>query len=146
MLWAFSACDSRPVPRIFDTVIAVSQPRTIALYGVIGIAAAILDFSTFLFARNLLLLPLLLANSMGIGVGLIFSFTLNRRYNFRVMDRPVTRFSRFASVSFAGFLLSNASIYGLTQLGVDEAVAKVMSIGCVAVFQFLLNRFWSFRA
>jgi putative flippase GtrA len=118
--------------------------RKLVLYVVIGIAAALIDYSTFYILRRKLELALLLANTSGVCSGIAFSFFANRSVNFRVFDRVSVRFFRFATVAGAGLAASNALLYGLTALDIRDTSAKAISIFIIGACQFLVNNLWTF--
>jgi putative flippase GtrA len=118
--------------------------RKMILYVAIGIAAAFLDYWTFYILRSGVGFPLLLANTSGVCCGIVFSFFLNRRFNFKVLDHVRERFVQFAIVAFTGLGGSNALVYALTLFGMRDAAAKAASILIVGGCQFCANYTWTF--
>ena len=89
----------------------------------------------------------LVANAAGYGVGLLMSFTLNRRFVFGVTG-AVSR------AEVARFLAAFAFAYGVnvavllaaqSVLGPDSALAQLPAIGAYVVIFFLLSQRFVFR-
>ena len=120
--------------------------RTFIFYGIIGCFTSTLDFVVFTFLSRYVDLYYLLANCISVLVGIITSFFLNRTYNFKVKDKIVRRFSLFLTVGLCGLVLSNAILWiGIDKMGENSSFVKLLSIVLVVSFQFLLNKYVTFR-
>jgi putative flippase GtrA len=117
--------------------------RKMLLYILIGMVAASLDFGLFYTLRQYCGLPLFVANTSGVCFGIAFSFFVNRKINFKVLDHVGDRFFRFAVVALGGLAASNLLVHILI-LKVDADFAKVISILIVGGSQFLANSVWTF--
>jgi putative flippase GtrA len=90
----------------------------------------------------------LAANAAGFGVGLMLSFTLNRRFVFgvtgAVRGREVAKFLAAFAVAYA----ANLAVLFAAQsvLGKDSALAQLPAIGAYMVIFFLLSQFVVFKA
>lgn len=89
----------------------------------------------------------LAANAAGYAVGLVLSFTLNRRFVFgvegAVSGREVARFLAAFAVAYAinvAVLLAAQAV-----LGADRALAQIPAIGAYVLIFFLLSQFFVFR-
>ena len=83
---------------------------------------------------------------MSVLVGITTSFLLNRAYNFKVKDHTKRRFVTFLTVGLCGLLLSNLILYvGIDMLHLNDLVVKITSIILVVGFQFIVNKFVTFR-
>lgn len=89
----------------------------------------------------------LAANAAGYGVGLILSFTLNRRYVFgvrgAVQGREVARFLAAFGVAYAinvAVLLAAQAV-----LGADNPLAQLPAIAAYVAIFFLLSQRFVFR-
>lgn len=119
--------------------------RNLILYGIIGSFTSTLDFLVFSGLCSLGFYYLW-ANCISVLVGITTSFLLNRAYNFKVKDKPFIRFSIFLSVGLCGLCLSNLILWvGIDKLLMNTLITKITSIVCVVFFQFLLNKFVTFR-
>jgi len=121
-----------------------SRYRELIIYGIIGCFCAALDFGIYTLLG--LWIPYLWANVISVHAGIFCSFLLNRRYNFKVKDRPVQRFALFYLVGLTGLGLSEILIFMMaTKMGMHYMVAKLLTIVVVALCQFLLNKFITFK-
>jgi putative flippase GtrA len=116
------------------------------LYGIIGGTSAGLDFLiyTFLIGLNTYYI---VANGIGIHCGIFCSFVLNRRFNFKIKDKPLVRFLSFYLIGLIGLLLSSFLLWLMvTRWGWDKIYAKLLTIFVVAVVQFLFNKYITFKS
>lgn len=130
------------------TATALATPKDFVLrliaYAAIGACAFAGDYSVFLLVLQAGTSSYI-ANVLGICVGMSISFSLNRKYNFRKVDTPLTRATRFVTVALTGMGLSTLIIMLLVAQALDVRLAKVAAMLLVFVMQFLMNAFWTFR-
>ncbi len=120
--------------------------RNLILYGIIGCFTAALDFVVFTVLSRYVGIYYLLANCISVLVGITTSFVLNRSYNFRVKDKVKRRFAIFLTVGLCGLCLSNLILWlGIDYMHLDEIITKLASIILVVGFQFMLNKFVTFK-
>lgn len=120
--------------------------RNLILYGIIGSFTSGLDFCVFTVLSRFLDVHYLLANFISVLVGITTSFVLNRTYNFKVKDRSKQRFVIFLIIGLCGLCLSNLILWiGIEQLYENKNIVKLASIILVVGFQFLLNKFVTFK-
>ncbi|MGV3525932.1 MAG: GtrA family protein [Candidatus Sericytochromatia bacterium] len=76
------------------------------------------------------------------------NYLLNRFWTFKSRDRNVSaQFFRFLLVSVGGFLLTQLLMWVLvTLLGVWYLLAKAITSVLILVWNFGLNKMWTFRA
>ena len=119
--------------------------RNFILYGIIGGISAGLDF----FIYTLLCkgdLNYQVANVVSIHCGIFCSFLLNRYYNFKVKDKTFLRFLSFYVIGLTGLALSAFLLYLMVDINAwNEIYAKLITIIAVAIVQFLLNKFITFK-
>ena len=119
--------------------------RQMVSYGVIGAFCATVDTSLFWVLVTTTRVPAQSANVAGVLTGITLSFTLNRRFTFTVHDRTMVRFATFLTVGLLGLGLSAALLAIGLHLGFPSLAVKIVSVGVVALVQFLLNRTVTFR-
>lgn len=120
--------------------------RNLILYGIIGSFTSFLDFCVFTLLSKYFDVNYIIANCISVLVGITTSFTLNRAYNFKVKDHYKRRFVMFLSIGLCGLLLSNCIMYfGIDLMHYNELIVKFASIVFVVGFQFLLNKFITFK-
>lgn len=123
-----------------------SKYKNLVWYGIIGGMSVVLDFIVFFVLTYFFPEYYLLANIVSVNCGIVNSFLLNRRYNFKVKDRFIFRFIVFYLVGMTGLLISSGILYLLVDRGgINLLVSKVMTIFVVTVFQFVLNKNVTFR-
>ncbi len=120
--------------------------RNLILYGIIGGFCAALDFVVYTALCYFDVMPYLWANIISIHVGIIMSFMLNRSFNFRVKDRTKHRFFSFYAVGLTGLGISEVMLYLMVAVGgLNEVMCKLVSIVIVAMIQFVLNKYITFK-
>lgn len=120
--------------------------RNLILYGIIGSFTSFLDFCVFTVLSNYVGIYYLVSNCISVLVGITTSFLLNRAYNFKVKDHTKRRFVTFLSVGLCGLVLSNLILYiGIDLFNLNDIIVKLASIVLVVGFQFILNKFVTFR-
>lgn len=80
--------------------------------------------------------------------GILTKFSLNRTFTFKDRnDKPWEhQFRRFLLVSGSGFILSNIILALSIELGnIPEEFSKIIAIGFVFVYTFILHNFYSFK-
>ncbi len=88
----------------------------------------------------------IVSNSLSVIAGITTSFTLNRNYNFRVKDKTKQRFSIFLTVGLCGMMVSNLILWCcIDKMEMNKIVSKLLSIGIVVLFQFLINKYITFK-
>lgn len=123
--------------------------RQLISYGVLGGLGAVSDFLAYTGMVHFT--PLsgvpVVANTISVLTGILVSFLLNSRITFRTRDNTLRRGARFFTVGLSGLALSTALLALLTHgVGMGPVLAKLVTMPPVVLFQFLANRFWSFRA
>ena len=120
--------------------------RNLILYGIIGSCTATLDFLIFTGLTQLLSVHYIIANVISCSAGILSSFLLNRKYNFKVTDHTMRRMAIFFAVGILGLFLSSVILHTcINSLGWDELISKLASIVIVVIIQFFLNKYISFR-
>lgn len=116
------------------------------LYGLIGTFSATLDALIFKLLLYRTSINFLVINIISTNVGILVSFILNLNLNFKMKTHIVMRFISFYLVGTMGLILSSTIIYLGKQFNLDVLKVKLLSIVIAVGFQFLLNKFVSFRS
>ena len=123
-----------------------NQFRNLILYGLIGGFCAALEFAVYTVLCEFDIMPYLWANVISIHVGIFTSFVLNRSVNFKVKDKAAVRFLSFYTVGLVGLGISELMLYLMVTVGgMNELVCKLVSIVVVALIQFVLNKYITFK-
>lgn len=121
------------------------QYQQILRYGIIGATCAGIDFACY-SALVLVGINMFIANVIGVNTGILMSFYLNRKYNFKVTDKTLRRFLIFYAVGLTGLGASSLILYVTVDLWhFNEFYSKLVSIVVVALIQFCLNKSVTFR-
>ncbi len=88
-----------------------------------------------------------LASGLAFLVAVVNNFLFNRWWTFRSTGPAHVEFGKFLTVSLAGLGL-NTLAFSLFrgQVGLPVLLSQLLAIGCVLPFNFLVNKFWSFRS
>jgi len=116
-----------------------------ARYAFFGGVGATCDFACFSGLTHLGV-TLVFSNAIAICLGIGVSYFLNSKYTFQQAMYRVSFLIKFFAVGLSGLLISTLFIkYGSDSLHYSLPALKIVSIPFIAVYQFLLNRFWTFR-
>lgn len=127
-------------------LISYSRFRNLILYGIIGGICAALDFAIYSALCYFDIIFYLWANIISVHIGIFTSFFLNRSLNFKVKDKTTQRFLSFYAVGLTGLGISELMLYLMVTVGgMNELLCKLISIVVVALIQFLLNKYITFR-
>jgi putative flippase GtrA len=115
-------------------------------YSLIGGVGVAIDMVLFVLLTGWLLWPYLLANAVSVSAGITNNFFFNAYFNFKTTDRLWRRYASFFSVGLVGLLLSSCFLFLLIHIAsLDQVAAKALTIGLVAVIQYVLNKNITFR-
>ena len=120
--------------------------RNLILYGIIGCCSSTLDFLLYTLFVSVFGWHYILSNCISVLAGITTSFTLNRNYNFKIKDKTRQRFAVFLSIGLCGMMVSNMLLYlCIDILHWNKIVSKLLSIILVVIFQFILNKYITFK-
>ena len=115
-------------------------------YGIIGCCCAGLDFVIYWLLVNMVKMPYLYANVISVHCGIFASFFLNRHFTFQVKDKTLLRFFSFYVIGSIGLAISSGLLVLLIEkMEINELASKAFTIIVVALIQFMLNKYISFR-
>lgn len=115
---------------------------------VVGGVGMIVDFGITFLCKEKLRLNKYIANSLGFITAASSNYLLNRVWTFRSHDPEVAQqYMQFIGIAAIGLLLNNVIIYLLN----DKARlgfywSKLLAIGCVTLWNFFMNYFFTFTA
>jgi putative flippase GtrA len=127
----------------------VALAGTAVRFALVGLANTAVGFGVIMALQFGLHAPPHLANAGGYAVGIVLSFTLNRRFTFADQGRLGPSAARFATAAFAAFVLNQAVLslatgwfgHGGAAAVTAQAVAAISYTGML----FVLCRLWVFR-
>lgn len=120
--------------------------RQLVLYALIGASGVLLDYALFLLLFNVAGWHEQVANAVSTTAGITNNFLLNAFFNFRKHDRILLRALRFYTVGAAGIGLTFLLLEMFSGwLGINANLVKALSLPVVLLFQYTVNKKWSFR-
>lgn len=123
----------------------LNKYREIVFYGIIGGFSAALDFCIYTLLV-ICKIEFLYANAIGVISGILTSFMLNRKYNFKVLDNTKKRFFSFFIIGCLGLLISSCLLYFLVNwLEFNELYSKLITIITISLLQYILNKTITFK-
>jgi putative flippase GtrA len=118
----------------------------LVIYLIIGGFSAGIDYLFFSILTHSFNMLYLIANIYSIHIGIITSFILNRKFNFKIKDKIMTRFLSFYLIGLFGLIISTGLLFILIEgLSYNKPLAKILSIIVIALIQFSLNKFITFK-
>ena len=116
-------------------------------FGVVGLSGVFVDFGFTWLLKEKLRVQKYVANSTGFLAAATSNYYLNRIWTFVSHDpRIVRQYGLFLGISVVGLLLNNLIIWVLhDKLRLNFYVAKLLAIGAVTLWNFLLNYLITFR-
>lgn len=120
-------------------------------FGMVGISNTVISYAVYA-VLVFFGCPYLIANLVAFVVSVLNSFYWNNRYVFtlesgqtRSMWRALVK--TFASYSVTGLFLSSGLLwFWIDACGVSEYVAPIINLLVTVPLNFLLNKFWAFKA
>lgn len=117
------------------------DPQLFMKYIAVGGATAAIEFSLFSIFYVILAWPLLIANSCGLAITLLFHFNMQKRWTFRDKQSIRRQLPRYLfMVSLAAAMNTGLMYLFVVVLGIAALLAKVLQIGLVFGFTFSFSR------
>src|SRR5262245_433235 len=124
----------------------IDRYRTFIKYCLVGCVVTGVDFAIFTFCYYELHFGSIGSKLPAFGVAVIVSYVLNRTWTFRSSKNVRQQLVKFLSVSVTGAWLSSLSIYFLIDaLSCNPLLANGITSGTVLTWNFLANKYWTFR-
>jgi len=116
-------------------------------FGIVGISGTIIDFLTFFLLTRFANFSIFFAASVGFSLAVVNNYFWNRVWTFDQQKSKNVRkeFFKFLIISIFGLFLTQIFLSIFIFLGVLDLVAKILTSGVVAIWNFLGNNFWTFR-
>jgi putative flippase GtrA len=119
------------------------QFLTFAAVGAIGTAA---HYAVLVLLVEGMSASPTIATTVGFVCGAVVNYVLNRRFTFASARRHRAALPQFLCIAALGGVANSIVVAALTSRpGVNYLVAQVIATGVVLVWNFLANRYWTFR-
>jgi len=121
--------------------------RQFLKFCLVGVINTAVDFCVYLFFSRVMGLFFLYANILAILVAMTFSFVLNKYWTFQNLEKKIkSQYLKFFFVNVIYFFLNNSIFYAAVHyLGIFDLYAKMIAIGLGLFWNFLANRYWTFK-
>lgn len=115
-------------------------------YVIFGLSSVILDYLVFKILITFFKFTFIIANIISVNVGIINSFLLNYKLNFKTTNNLFLRFISFYTIGLLGLLLSSLLLFYLIEiLQIEVIISKCITIIIVSFFQFIFNLTITFK-
>ena len=116
----------------------------ITFFGV-GVAATIIDWSTFFVLGAFFAVPSVYAALIAYCMGGVLSYKFNRSHTFQSDRAHAEAGWRFAMVMVIGFSLTGLFVWLLAEkLGLQPMIARIISSGIVFFWNYAAHKLWTF--
>lgn len=112
-------------------------------FGIVGVVATVIDFSVMNLLHYGLHLNILIANTSGFVISLVFNYLASMKYVFAHKEGMSRRreFIIFAVLSVIGLALNDGIVLALNaQLGFEANIAKICATAIVMVYNFMTRK------
>lgn len=115
---------------------------------VVGGSGMVVDFSVTYLLKEKARLNKYLANSAGFICAASTNYLLNRLWTFQSHDPQIARqYALFLGIALIGLGINNGVIYLLNDRArLNFYLSKLLAIGVVTIWNFLMNYFFTFTA
>jgi putative flippase GtrA len=114
-------------------------------YGLVGGVATLADASSYYVLSRIVGLHVLAANPLAYFIGNLISFAGHRLITFHSSGKPLSEYSRFLAVTAVGLGISQLVVWSLVRIGLNDLLAKAVSIAASGLFNYAANSLWTFR-
>ncbi len=115
----------------------------LAKFGVVGVVATVLDFGIMNLLHYGVRLDILLANTAGFAISLIFNYTASMKFVFEHRDGMSRRreFVIFVVLSLIGLALNDGIVLALNKgLALEANLAKIAATALVMTYNFATRK------
>ena len=119
----------------------------IVKYGLVGLSGMAIDFTITWLCKEKLGINKYLSNAVGFCFAVTSNFIFNRQWTFESHTQEYTgQFARFILVALTGLLINNLLLYlFVKKFNLNFYVLKLTVIGCVFLWNYLLNLLFTFN-
>lgn len=115
-------------------------------FNIIGVVTTLLGTGVFFFLVNLGC-HYTLALATDYGVGICFSFIMNKRFTFRIKEKTtVTMFGKMV-FSYAALFFGNLFLLAclVDLIGINVYLAQIASLACLMITSFFAQKYFVFK-
>ena len=118
--------------------------RQFISFSVIGAIGTAAHFAVLIFSVQVLSMSPVSGSLAGFITGAVINYLLNYHVTFKSTNRHIESFLKFFTVAMIGLGLNTAIMYIMSQW-LYYLISQVIATAIVLIWNFLCNRFWTFR-
>ena len=117
-------------------------------FGIVGASGMVVDFGVTWLCKEKLHWNKYISNSLGFILAATNNYVWNRLWTFQsTSDAAAREYTLFFIIALIGLGLNNGIIYLLHErLHLNFYLSKLIAIGCVTIWNFVMNYVFTFRA
>ena len=124
----------------------ITNNRHFIVYTIIGASCEIIDFSLFYVLTRYADMDVLYSHLISVNAGLVCSFFINAKVNFRTSNRMFHRLFLFFAIAWVGLAFSSALlVFMVDYMGLYDVGSKIFTILLAGLYQYLLNKRFTYR-
>jgi dolichol-phosphate mannosyltransferase len=116
---------------------------------IVGAICAVLNFSIYYSLTEWLGVWYVMSGAVAFIITAIINFIANKFWTFQNNKRGkeiLNQVGKFAIVMISGVIINSSILYFITEFfGIDYRLSWVVATGIVTFWNYVLNRFWTFR-
>lgn len=110
------------------------------LYLIVGVSSALIEVVVFQSLYVFGLLSVGMSNVVAVVLSTAYNFMLNGRITFRAQGNKVLSLVKYLMLLLFNICFTTFSISWLVSMGCESLIAKIGTMGCVALWNFVLYR------
>lgn len=120
--------------------------KQFSLFGLVGAVGTGAHYALLFFLVSRLAVHPVAASVTGAILGAVINYALNYRFTFRSARRHREAAPRFLAIAAVGLTLNAALMWFFVEpLRLHYLIAQLIATGCVLVWNYLGNRYWTFE-
>lgn len=129
-----------------NTLNIFSKNKHFIIYTLIGAWCEVLDFCIFYILMRYTEMHVLSAHVISVNAGLLCSFLMNTKINFRTPDKLIRRFFMFFAIAWVGLAFSSAlMVFMVEYLHLYDVGSKIFTIIVAGLYQYVMNKRFTYR-
>ena len=124
----------------------LANPKTLwqlIKYGSVSFTQTFVELGVFTLLR--VALPFTAANAVAVACSATYQFLMNRNLTFKSSSNIVRSAALFVLMWIWNFAFSTFAIHTFSGMGWDASLVKLITMGCQAIWGFLLSRYVIFK-
>tara|TARA_B110000967_G_C18837431_1_gene537506 strand:+ start:447 stop:821 length:375 start_codon:yes stop_codon:yes gene_type:complete len=115
-------------------------------YGLVGFLSVILDFLLLFLFFNILTLTLDISVSLAFILSLVFNFFFHRSYTFKKANgKAKWQLKKYLLIVLISYFITLFLVNYFVDMGFNIYLAKLITVGVVYIYGYLLGKFFVFN-